>query len=69
MFLKIDKQQSEECIISLNGKFLSDVIGSTVSEFMMMSFQDTETSLSFLPEEEPLGCRSAHILVPIRENG
>jgi DNA polymerase III subunit beta len=67
--VKIDKRQSEECIISLNGKFLSDVIGSTVSEYMMMSFQDKETSLSFLPEEEPLGCRSAHILVPIRENG
>jgi DNA polymerase III subunit beta len=66
--LCVEDYNGESCQLFVNGKFLADVLAcSSASKDLTLNFSDNQESISLLPTEEPLGCRSLHVLVPINE--
>jgi DNA polymerase-3 subunit beta len=55
--------------LSVNGKFLADIISSTSSEFLDIRFNDDENPVLVIPVCEPKECYSKHVLVPIKDGG
>lgn len=54
--------------LSINGKYLSDVVSSTNSGKINIKFRDDENPILVTPVTEPSDCRSQHVLVPIKES-
>ena len=46
----------------------TDIFMHAISDDMRISFESEEHPLVFVPKEEPAGCSSQHVLVPIRES-
>lgn len=63
----LDDYEGPECGLALNGRYLSDIFSATASEKLQFQYGDPEESVSIIPGEEPLGCRSKHVLVPTSE--
>ncbi len=57
-----------ETIIAINGKFLTDVFSTISSDTVALNFNDNDEPIMLYPKEEPNGCHSLHVLVPITEN-
>lgn len=55
--------------LSVNGKFLTDIISSTVSESVNIRFNNDDNPVLIIPVSEPSECHSQHVLVPIKEGG
>jgi DNA polymerase III sliding clamp (beta) subunit (PCNA family) len=55
--------------LSVNGKFLNDIITSTVSDSINIRFHNDDTPVLIIPVCEPKECHSEHVLVPIKEGG
>lgn len=55
--------------LSVNGKFLSDIISSTVSDSINIRFNNDDNPVLIVPVSEPKECQSQHVLVPIKEGG
>ncbi|MBC61630.1 MAG: DNA polymerase III subunit beta [Zetaproteobacteria bacterium] len=53
--------------LAVKGKFLADIFSNTAGETVQMSFGTEDEPVSFYPQDEPEGCLSKHILVPIKE--
>ncbi len=53
--------------LSINGKFLTDVISATTSESVNIRFDNDDSPVLVIPKLEPKECRSEHVLVPIKE--
>ena len=53
--------------LSINGKFLTDVISATTSESVNIRFNNDDSPVLVIPKYEPKECRSEHVLVPIKE--
>ena len=53
--------------LSINGKFLSDIISSTASESINIRFKNDDAPVLIVPLDEPSECHSQHVLVPIKE--
>lgn len=56
-----------KCDMVVNGKFLAEIFATTPSEKVTLQFKDAEDPIVVVPREEPVDCKSKHILVPIRE--
>ncbi len=54
--------------LSINGRYLSDVFSHVATDELTLQFKGEEDPIIIVPREEPLDCRSMHVLVPIREN-
>ena len=66
--IAIDGYRGENCTLGVNGKFLTDIFMHAISDDMRISFESEEHPLVFVPKEEPTGCSSQHVLVPIRDS-
>ncbi len=67
--IQIDKYDGEPRKLAVNGRFLTDVFSATTSAEIEMQFKtDNNDALVILPKNEPEGCHSMHVLVPIKEN-
>lgn len=53
--------------LSINGKFLTDVISATMSDNINIMFNNDDNPVLLIPVTEPQKCRSQHVLVPIKE--
>ncbi len=56
--------------IAVNGKFLTDIFTTTGSENVTLHFsqESNEDPIVIVPRQEPIDCRSKHVLVPIKQN-
>ena len=56
--------------IAVNGKFLTDIFATTESKDLTLHFnqESNEDPIVIVPCQEPLECRSKHVLVPIKQN-
>ena len=54
--------------LSVNGKFLTDVFATIPSDQVTLKFRGKEDPIVLVPKEEPTGCASMHVLVPIHES-
>lgn len=66
--IQIKGYNGSSCDLALNGKFLTDIFSTVASDSLTISFASGDQAVSFAAEEEPEGCVSEHILVPIRES-
>ena len=66
--LCLDDYKGNDCQLSVNGKFLTDLFTTNPSEHISFCFKNAEDPISIVPLVEPSGCLSQHVLVPIREN-
>ena len=55
--------------IAVNGKFLTDIFSTTESNELTLHFNEAsnEDPVVIVPRQEPLDCRSKHVLVPIKQ--
>lgn len=66
--IELEKSVEQDTKITINGKFLTDVFSSTSSSLLELRYKDSPTDpIVLIPESEPNGCVSKHVLVPIRE--
>lgn len=66
--IDLEKDVAQDTQITINGKFLTDVFSSTSSSLLELQYKNSPTDpIVLLPETEPAGCISKHVLVPIRE--
>ena len=54
-----------KCDISINGKYLTDIINVTGADKMSLQFKDAVEPIVLTPYGEPTDCNTRHILVPI----
>ena len=56
--------------IAVNGKFLTDIFATTESKDLTLYFnqESNEDPIVIVPCQEPVECRSKHVLVPIKQN-
>jgi DNA polymerase III subunit beta len=54
--------------LTVNGKYLSDTLSVINSESLILVLRDENDPIILIPDGEPEGCRSKHILVPIKES-
>ncbi len=68
--LKLPGFKTKKSSITVNGKFLSDILSTSNVDKLKISFQEDklEDPLVFFPMNEPEGCFSKHLLVPIKES-
>lgn len=66
--IEIKGYTGDSCELALNGKYLTDIFSNAASDNLVISFASEDDAVSFAAEEEPEGCVSEHILVPIRES-
>ena len=66
--LNLEQYTGPNCHLAVNGKFLSDVFSTTNSDELNIKFKDEEDPVVVVPVSEPVGCKSKHVLVPIRES-
>ena len=64
----LEEYTGGETVIAINGKFLTDVFNTISSEAVALNFNDNDEPIMLYPKEEPEGCYSLHVLVPITEN-
>ena len=67
--ISMPEYRGGECRLTLNGRFLTDVLSTAQSGALEFSFKDDEDPILIVPKNEPSGCQSKHVLVPIREGG
>lgn len=65
--IKLPDYQGPDLNLSINGKYLSDILNTIQSENCKINFVSEENPVILAPDKEPLGCKSLHVLVPIRE--
>lgn len=65
--IQLEKYQGPDGTLSINGKFLTDVVSATMSEMINIRFNDDNSPVLMIPTVEPAECRSQHVLVPIQE--
>lgn len=53
--------------LTVNGKYLQDVLSTTPSESVILRIVGPQTPVAMLPQGEPHGCRTVHVIVPIQE--
>lgn len=66
--INLEGYKGPGCLISVNGKFLEDVFSTSASDQITLQFKNEEVPIVITPKNEPNGCHSKHVLVPIREN-
>ncbi len=59
---------SGELALSINGKYLLDVVSTSGSDQLMLRFSNEDAPMIILPQEEPKGCQSLHLFLPIKES-
>lgn len=67
--LGMDDYEGPSGSLSVNGKFLSDIISSTVSDSINIRFNNDDNPVLIIPVSEPKECYSQHVLVPIKDGG
>jgi len=65
--LGLDDYKGPHCGISLNGRYLNDIISTTSSQQLLFGFKNEDQPVVIAPAAEPSECRSTHVLVPMRE--
>lgn len=53
--------------LSINGKYLMDVVSTSGSERLILKFSNEDSPMMILPVDEPSGCQSLHLFLPIKE--
>lgn len=66
--IELSEYHGPELELVVNGKFLTEVFAIVPSGEITMSFRGKEQPVVFVPNEEPTGCSSMHVLVPIHES-
>jgi len=66
--IQLADYKGPDCSLAINGKYLGDVFTTTTSEELQIEFKDQEDPVVIVPTQEPKGCHSRHILVPIRDS-
>jgi DNA polymerase-3 subunit beta len=54
-----------KCDISINGKYLTDIVNVTGADKMSLQFKDAVDPIVLTPYGEPADCNTKHVLVPI----
>ena len=65
--LPLDNSLDASYKIDMNGKFILDILATVVSDNVLISFQDSDSPLTIVPEIELPGCSSRHTIPPIQE--
>lgn len=67
----LDSYDGPSGSLSINGKFLTDIVSSTSSDAINIRFssEDNDNPVLIVPVSEPKDCFSRHVLVPIKEGG
>jgi DNA polymerase III sliding clamp (beta) subunit (PCNA family) len=65
--LGLDDYKGPQCGISLNGRYLNDIISTTSSNQLVFGFKNEDQPVVIAPAAEPAACKSTHVLVPMRE--
>ena len=65
--IPLKEYNGSNCKLAVHGKHLADIFSNMVGSDISISFKTEDQPIVFLSQEEPLGCQSKHILVPIRE--
>ena len=63
--IQLEGYHGPRCEITINGKYLTDIVGVTASEKLAMQFRDGEEPIVLTPYGEPNDCKTKHVLVPI----
>lgn len=63
--IQLEGYHGPRCDITINGKYLTDIVGVTASEKLAMQFRDGIEPIVLTPYGEPADCRTKHVLVPI----
>ena len=61
----LEGYHGSKCDISINGKYLADIVNVTGAEKMSLQFKDAVDPIVLTPYGEPNDCNTKHILVPI----
>ncbi len=67
--IQLEGYHGPRCDITINGKYLTDIVGVTASEKLALQFKDGEDPIILTPYGEPTDCRTKHVLVPITGGG
>jgi DNA polymerase-3 subunit beta len=59
---------SGEIALSINGKYLQDVVSNSTSESLLLKFSGEDAPMVILAIGEPYGCQSLHLFLPIKES-
>lgn len=65
--IALKEYDGSNCKLAVHGKYLTDIFSNMVGSDVSISFNTEDQPVMFMPQEEPAGCQSRHILVPIRE--
>lgn len=65
--ISLEGYKGPQCAITVNGKFVTDIIGAAVGENLSINFKDPEEPVVIIPQDEMDGCSSQHVLMPIKE--
>ena len=66
--IELPDYNGPDCRLALNGKYLSDIFITTISDELQIQFKNNEEPVVVIPSKEPKSCNSKHVLVPIRES-
>ncbi|MEZ4742863.1 MAG: DNA polymerase III subunit beta [Bdellovibrionota bacterium] len=66
--LDLQDYQGESRNLAVNGKFFSDVFSTTSSDTLTLKFDSEDDPIVITPNVEPDGCKSMHVLVPIKDS-
>lgn len=66
--ISLDDHNGSNHKLTVNGKYLSDTLGVITSESLTLSLREENDPIILIPEGEPQGCSSKHVLVPIKES-
>ncbi len=65
--LGIEDYNGPSCNLSLNGRYLHDIVSSTGSAQLLICFNTPDQPVMLAPAVEPIACKSKHVLVPMKE--
>jgi DNA polymerase-3 subunit beta len=65
--IPVEDYQGPRCSISVNGKYLTEILNTALCEQVDLKFEDNDKPIVIVPNKEPQACYSQHVLVPLRE--
>jgi DNA polymerase-3 subunit beta len=63
--IQLDGYHGPKCDITINGKYLTDIAGTTISDRLVFQFKDSDDPMVLMPYGEPNECKTKHVLIPI----
>jgi DNA polymerase-3 subunit beta len=67
--INLDGYHGPKCDITINGKYLTDIVGTTTADKLVLQFKDGVDPMVVTPYGEPSDCKTKHVLIPIAGGG